>query len=123
MLVTRVAIWLACGQETAWSDSYRAIAVAAAARHIGMYDSSSCGRGPAYGAELRVHVNWDAAGDDLLNPNGEWIEVSNLGARPVRVGRWHVKDSDLKYYRLPAWASVPAHGSIYGHGGPGRRRG
>jgi endonuclease YncB( thermonuclease family) len=122
-LRTGLALWLPNGQETAWNNSYRALALAAAARHVGMYDTSSCGHGPAYGAWLAVHVNWDAAGNDRLNPNGEWIEVRNLGARPARVGGWHVKDSDLKYYRLPGWATVPAGGSIYVHVGRGHSHG
>ena len=70
-----------------------------------------------------MRVNWDAAGNDRFNPNGEWIEVRNLGPRPVRVGRWHVKDSDLKHYTLPAWATVPGNGSIYVHVGRGRSHG
>jgi len=122
-LRTGLALWLPNGQERAWNQSYSDIAKRAAARHVGMYNGSSCGRGPAADAQLRVHVNWDAAGDDHSNVNGEWIEVHNLGPRPVRVGRWHVKDSDLKYYALPRWATVPAHGSIYVHVGRGLSHG
>jgi hypothetical protein len=122
-LRTGLALWLPNQQETAWNRSYRSIALSAAARGIGIYDSSSCGHGPAAGAELQVHVNWDAAGDDRVNVNGEWIEVRNLGARPVNVGHWRVKDSDLKHYTLPGWATVPAHGSIYVHVGRGHARG
>lgn len=118
-----LALWLPNGHERAWNDRYRTLAEGAAARHVGMYNTSSCGRGPAYGAHLQVHVNWDAAGDDLTNPNGEWIEVRNLGARAVRVGSWRVKDSDLKYYRLPHSATVPANGSIYVHVGRGQSHG
>ena len=33
------------------------------------------------------------------------------------------KDSDLKYYRLPGWATVPGGGSIYVHVGRGRSHG
>jgi endonuclease YncB( thermonuclease family) len=122
-LRTGLALWLPNQQETAWNRSYRSMALSAAARGVGIYDSSSCGRGPAAGAQLRVHVNWNAAGDDRVNVNGEWIEVRNLGARPVHVGHWRVKDSDLKHYTLPGWATVPAHGSIYVHVGRGRARG
>ena len=122
-LRTGLAVGLPNGQERAWNNTYRTIARRAGARHVGLYNSSSCGRGPAQGAQLRVHVNWDAAGNDGLNPNGEWIEVRNLGQLPVHVGRWHVKDSDLKFYRLPAWATVPARGSIYVHVGRGRSHG
>src|SRR3954466_12618431 len=100
-LRTGLALWLPNRQEVAWNRGYREIAKGAAARHVGLYDSSSCGRGPAAGAQLRVHVNYDAAGDDRVNVNGEWIEVRTLDPRPARVGHWHVKDSDLKHYTLP----------------------
>jgi micrococcal nuclease len=122
-LRTGLALWLPNRQEVAWNRSYREIARGAAARGVGLYNTSSCGRGPGAGAQLRVHVNYAAQGDDRVNVNGEWIEVRNLGGRPVNVGGWLVKDSDLKHYTLPRWARVPAHGSIYVHVGRGRAHG
>jgi hypothetical protein len=121
---TGLALWLPNRIERAWNRSYSTLAQRAAARRVGLYDSSSCGRGPASGARLRVRVNYDAAGNDLVNVNGEWIEVRNLSpAHAVPVGGWRVKDSDLKQYVLPAWASVPAGGSIFVHVGRGRAHG
>src|SRR3954454_10693938 len=52
-LRTGLALWLPNQQETAWNRSYREIAKGAAARGIGIYDGSSCGHGPAAGAQLR----------------------------------------------------------------------
>jgi endonuclease YncB( thermonuclease family) len=118
-----MALWLPKRDEPAWNDEYSVIARDAAARGVGLYDPDSCGRGPAAGARIEVHVNWDAAGVDRENVNGEWIEVRNLGSRAVRLGHWRVKDSDLKQYRLPSWAKAPAHGSIYVHIGRGHSRG
>jgi micrococcal nuclease len=118
-----MALWLPNQEEPAWNAEYSQIARTAAARGVGLYDPDSCGRGPAAGARLQVHVNWDAAGVDRDNPNGEWIEVRNLGSRPVKVGHWRVKDSDLKSYWLPSWAKVPAGGSIFVHPGNGHSHG
>jgi micrococcal nuclease len=118
-----MALWLPKQEEPAWNDEYSEIARSAAARGVGLYDTDSCGRGPAQEARLRVHVNWDAAGVDRDNPNGEWIQVRNPGAHAVKVGHWHVKDSDLKSYRLPSWATIPAGGSIFVHPGRGRSHG
>jgi endonuclease YncB( thermonuclease family) len=118
-----MALWLPRPDEPAWNDEYSGIAKRAAARGVGLYDTDSCGRGPAAGARLQVHVNWDAAGVDRENVNGEWIEVRNLGSRQVKVGHWRVKDSDLKQYRLPSWATVPPHGSTFVHVGRGRSHG
>jgi endonuclease YncB( thermonuclease family) len=118
-----MALWLPKPDEPAWNGEYSAIAREAAARGVGLYDSDSCGRGPAAGARVQVHVNWDAAGVDRENPNGEWIEVRNGGSRDVKLGGWRVKDSDLKQYRLPSWATIPAHGSIFVHPGNGHSHG
>jgi endonuclease YncB( thermonuclease family) len=120
---TGLALWLPNPLERAWNTSYSALAQRAAARRIGLYDSSSCGRGPEAGARVTVRVNYDADGNDLVNVNGEWIEVRNLGSRAVHVGHWRVKDSDLKQYVLPSWARIPAGSSIFVHVGRGRAHG
>ena len=119
-----MALWLPKRDEPAWNEGYSAIARRAAAHGVGLYNPTACGRGPAAGARLQVHVRWDAEGNDHENVNGEWIEVRNLDrSRPVRLGGWHVKDSDLKRYRLPSWAKVPAGGSLYVHIGRGHNHG
>jgi endonuclease YncB( thermonuclease family) len=121
---TGLALWLPNGAESAWNTEYSTLAQQAAARSIGLYDTSSCGRGPSEGARLRVHVKWDADGSDHQNVNGEWIEIRNLDpTRAVGVGRWRVKDSDLKQYVLPSWATIPANGSIFVHVGRGHSHG
>jgi endonuclease YncB( thermonuclease family) len=121
---TGLALWLPNGAEWAWSRSYSTLAQEAAARGIGLYSTSSCGSGPSQGAQLRVRVKWDADGSDHQNVNGEWIEIRNLDpSRAVPVGRWRVKDSDLKQYVLPPWATIPANGSIFVHVGRGHSHG
>lgn len=119
-----LGLWLPNGREKAWNRSYSVIAQEAAARGVGLYDTSSCGAGPAAGAQLRLRVNWDANGNDNKNVNGEFIEVTNLDStRPVRVGHWWVRDSDLRRYRLPAGAKIPPGGTIRVHMGRGHARG
>jgi hypothetical protein len=67
-----------------------------------------------------VWVNSDAEGSDRRNPNGEWVKVKNLDAvKPVALGGWWVRDSDLRRYTLPPTASVPAGGTITVYVGAG----
>jgi hypothetical protein len=65
-------------------------------------------------------VKWDADGNDFQNVNGEWIEVTNLDAsRPVNVGGWTIRVSDLRHLVLPSFATIPAGGHIRIHMGHG----
>jgi endonuclease YncB( thermonuclease family) len=119
-----LALWLPNGPESAWNHSYSLLAQKAAARGVGLYDTSSCGAGPEAGARLRLRVNWDANGSDTKNVNGEFFEVTNLDpSHAVRVGHWWVRDSDLRQYTLPAGATIPAGGQIRVHIGRGHARG
>jgi hypothetical protein len=52
-----------------------------------------------------VHINWDAAGNDAVNVNGEWIDISNHGAAPVSLDGWWVRDA--------AYRGVKAHGYVF----------
>lgn len=39
----------------------------------------------------------DAPGRDDLNPNGEWIEIANLGAAPVDLTGWGIRDESTRH--------------------------
>ena len=71
-------------------------------------------------------VNWDADGVDQANVNGESVRLQNLDrTRDLSLGGWWFRDSHLRRYTFPAWASIPAGGTItlhLGHGpaAPGR---
>lgn len=105
------------------NKSYRKLAEAAAAKGIGIWNTSFCGSGPA--ADLAVHVNWDASGDDSVNVDGEYVKISNRGTSTVQLGGWWVRDSATRPgatktqtrrgYIFPAGASVAAGSSVYVH--------
>lgn len=42
-------------------------------------------------------VQFDAPGDDALNPNGEWIIIRNAGDAAVDLSDWRVKDDGFDY--------------------------
>jgi endonuclease YncB( thermonuclease family) len=94
------------GDEYTHNLDYMIRAQRAAAAHVGMWgDPTHCGVGPAQDAQLSVHINWDAAGNDAVNVNGEWIDISNHGAAPVSLDGWWVRDA--------AYRGVKAHGYVF----------
>lgn len=113
------ALWLPAHEEWAWNAEYGRLADQAAQAGRGLYDTDSCGAGPAQDAQLSLDVRWDADGNDQANVNGEWIRVENRSDRPVALNGWWVRDSHLRRYRFPSWATVPPSGAIRVHVGRG----
>jgi endonuclease YncB( thermonuclease family) len=94
------------GDEYAPNLDYLGRAQEAAANHVGMWGNPvKCGYGPAQDAVLSVNINWDAAGNDARNVNGEWIDITNHGAAPVSLAGWWIRDA--------AYRGVKAHGYVF----------
>ncbi|MDQ3740533.1 MAG: lamin tail domain-containing protein, partial [Actinomycetota bacterium] len=102
------ALWLSNPQEWAWNETYAALAEQAQAKRLRLWNPTACGAGPAADADLGVSIRWDAAGVDMSNPNGEWIRVHNRSRRDVSLAGWSVRDSALRRFVFPAWATVRA---------------
>ena len=94
------------GNEYKRNKDYMMRAQRAAAAGVGMWGNSSlCGVGPAQDAQLTVHINWDADGNDQQNINGEWVDITNHGAAPVDISGWWVRDA--------AYRGTKAHGYTF----------
>ncbi|MBB2944373.1 endonuclease YncB(thermonuclease family) [Actinoplanes lutulentus] len=120
-LVSRgLALWLPFSGEWTWDQRYLAAAKAAAAAHRGLYDTDSCGSGPAQNAGLTLSVSYDPPGSDAGNLNGEWIRVHNPSSSAVSLAGWWVRDSAYRRYVVPKGAVVAAGGSLTVHVGSGR---
>lgn len=63
---------------------------------VGMWAEGACGGNPDSWPDLDVHVNWDAAGSDNDNPNGEWIEIENNGPGTLTMTGWTFRSSARK---------------------------
>jgi endonuclease YncB( thermonuclease family) len=121
-----LALWLPNPVEYAHNLEYRRLAQQARAAHRGLYNPAACGAGPEEDLPIELLVNWDADGNDAQDINGEWVDIRNDGARDLPIGGWWFRDSWLEYNRnhipgfaFPAYASVPAGGSIRLHMGCG----
>lgn len=107
------ALWLPSGREHAWNRDYSILAGRAALAQRNLWDPSYCGTAYGEGAPVQLRVNWDADGNDNLDPNGEWVRVSNPDpVNALALGGWWVRDSALRRYVFPASASVPPGGEV-----------
>ena len=104
MLAEGHALWLPNRQEWAWNAGYSTLAEQAAARQVGIWSPAYCGLGPTDASPLRVIAN---------ATDGEWIRVRNLDAvNEVHLGGWWVRDSALRRYVFPDWATLPPGESL-----------
>ena len=115
------AIWDPNGDEWAWNRHYRELAQLAAARGRRIYDRSYCGRGPGGERALAMSVRWNADGEDGDNVSGEFARLKNLSGRTLRLGRWHFRDSALRYFRLPRGTRLRPGAVLRIHVGSGTR--
>jgi endonuclease YncB( thermonuclease family) len=114
------ALWLPNPREYAWNRDYSILAGRAARAQLNLWDPDYCGAGPSEGAPLQMWVNWDADGNDNLDPNGEWIRIKNPDpVNPMPLGGWRLRDSALRRYTFPEWATVPPGGEITVYDGRG----
>jgi micrococcal nuclease len=67
---------------------------------------------------LITAVHFDAAGDDRINLNDEYITLQNNGSIPVTLTGWQVRDSDGFVYTFPVTALDPGAALIL-HTGSG----
>ncbi len=124
MLAEGHGLWLSAGDEYSYNLDYSRRARQAAAAGLNLWDRDHCGSGPSQSANLKVEVNWNAPGDDSLNPNGEYIKITNNGTTSMAIGGWWVRDSSYRGtlsrgYTFPSSASIPAGGSVYVYCGAG----
>ena len=110
------ALWLPNRSEHAWNRDYSILQSRAQRAQLNLWDADYCGAGPAEGAQIRLLINWDADGDDGLDPNGEWVRITNLDpVNPLPLGGWWLRDTALRRYVFPSWAEVPpaSHITLY----------
>jgi endonuclease YncB( thermonuclease family) len=106
------ALWLAGGSEWAHNSRYAHGAQKAKAASLRLWNPRYCGSDASDASPLRMWVNWDAEGVESQNLNGEWVKIKNQGASDLPIGGWWLRDSFLARYTFPAYAVVPAGGTI-----------
>jgi endonuclease YncB( thermonuclease family) len=109
------ALWLPSRAEHAWNADYARRGEDAAAAQRGIWGPTYCGAGPSDGSPLRVTVNGDAR---FLSD--EWTRVRNLDpVNPVSLGGWWLRDSSLRRFVFPDWATLGPGESLTVYAGEG----
>jgi endonuclease YncB( thermonuclease family) len=118
-----LTLWMNVKGETAWNRRYNVLGQQAAGNRLGLWNPAACRAGPSQDASLGVAVMSDPVGEDGVNLNSEYVRVRNLGAKPVSLARWWVRDSGLRRYPFPAGTVVAPGETITVHSGRGRPSG
>jgi endonuclease YncB( thermonuclease family) len=115
-----LTLWM--HHEPSIDSLYNRLEQEAAARGIGMFDTTHCGSGPDQDVPLKVWVMSDPFGDDGANWNDEWVKVQNLSAtKRISLARWWMRDSMLRRYTFPAGTAIDPGQTITLHVGRGNR--
>ena len=97
-----LAMWFTIDTESALSYPYRLIIEGVQDKGLGIWSPEYCGPVEQPDADLKVTVVWDAPGSDSTNVNGEYVIVRNVGASPVDLSGWLLRDSSLTaWYHFP----------------------
>lgn len=93
--------------DTARSDRYDALQAKARSARRGLWAPDACG--PATRADLQVSgLRADALGDDNVNLNDEWVQITNVGRRSIDMSGWEIADtSATNRYRFGAFRLGP----------------
>lgn len=102
------AVWLPNAREYAWNVDYARKAEFAASLQRGIWSPTYCGAGPNDESPLRLIVNGDSR-----FVSDEFVRIRNLDpVNTVPLGGWYVRDSELKRYVFPEWATLPPGESV-----------
>ena len=100
--------------DTANDDRYALLQEAARLHGRGLWAADACGAGTGLAAPVAmdIDVHPDAAGDDNVNLNDEWVRFTNTGTAPLDLDGWTVRDeSSTHRYTFSDLVVLPA-GSV-----------
>ncbi len=105
--------------DTAHADRLAAAQAQAETAQIGLWAPDACGP-PTSSTLVIFHVEYDAAGNDNENLNGEWVDITNTGTASQDMTGWVLKDESASHrYALPSSVSLGAAQSLRVHTGCG----
>jgi endonuclease YncB( thermonuclease family) len=117
-----LTLWMVATTDPVWNATYNRLGQQAAQRHIGMFNTTTCGSGPAQDVPLKTWVLSDPVGPDTLDQ--EWIKLRNLDpSRSIDLGGWWVRDSGLRRFTFPRGTRLGPGATLTVNTGPGQRSG
>lgn len=103
--------------EPDWALTNVAAAQRAVAAGAGIWNPTACGAGPS--ASIDFVTNYDAAGSDTSNPNGEYVQIRNRGASTLSLTGWQLRDTGLGRWSFPSGFTLPPNRRVRIHVGIG----
>ena len=91
--------WFTQRKEANMSSLYRAVIESAQQRRVGMWDPNLCGEVEQPEAQIEMRVSRSTSPKRL---NDEWVEIQNVGATPVDLSGWTLRDAGNQ-----AWFTLP----------------
>ncbi len=89
--------WFTVANEAAMSSLYRDVIKSAQQRKVGIWNPNLCGENEQPDANILLRVNRSAGAI-----NDEWVSVRNLGAAPVDLSGWRIRDTgNAAVYTFP----------------------
>ena len=80
--------WFTVADEAAMSSLYREVIKSAQQRKVGIWNPDLCGVNEQPEANILLRVNRSAE-----SLNDEWVTVRNLGATPIDLSGWRIRDT------------------------------
>ena len=111
--------------ENAHYQQYAVEMQKAMVSHLGLFNTNTCGVGPAAGAAVPMWIHYEADGPDGSVPNMEWMRMQNKSSFDVNLAGWHLRDSGhtwyhgQTYYTFPSYAHIPPGHTITIYPGTG----
>ena len=103
--------------EPDWALTNAAAAQRARAAGSHIWNPSACGGGPS--ASVEFVTQYDAAGSDTSNPNGEWVQIRNRGGSSLSLTGWQLRDTGLGRWSFPSGFTLQPNGRVRVHVGRG----
>ncbi|WP_386685109.1 lamin tail domain-containing protein [Loktanella sp. R86503] len=106
--------------EPSYRDAYFAASGTAQLAGAGLWSLFTLGTGTT--ADVRIFVNFDAAGNDADNINDEYIVIQNTSGATLDISNWTIRSSarlEEGTLEIPGGVTIAAGGSIRVHVGSG----
>ncbi len=101
-------------------SDFTSIADAAAEAGLGMWAKDACGAQTVPAQIVIADFEYNPAGRDAENKNGEWATIANQATEPVDLTGWVLRDESTQHrYRFPDGFSLGPGAAVRVHSGCG----
>jgi len=97
-------LWFTVPNEAVMSSLYREVIQSAQRKEVGIWNANLCGENEQPDANILLRINRSAGAI-----NDEWVTVRNIGAGPVDLSGWNIRDTgNAALYTFPGGSFLSA---------------